>query len=387
MTTQDRPGTDWLRPEATTAVRSRDTRQRRALVGASLVTGAVLLGAWLATGQVRADAEPLSFFLEEQKPEATGSAFEHQLGAFSPYFDNVKPFLAAVSASACTSDVDNDGDLDLYMTNAGAGTKNALFLNQLDKGAAFKFVRADLPMLDGNNGDDGFSSDCVFADVDNDGFDDLLVGTIAQAPHLFHNEAVPGAPDGARTFMDISKAAGLPDYMNGFADSFVDVDNDGDLDLVMASYFGETYLEEDIPGHPRIHNTKNTADATTASGRTFQNVAADLGAKDGGWGWGAKFVDLDLDGDYDLVETNGYITGKSKSEYWYRLSRLVVGDRRLIVDTRKWPKFEDKDNVIGGGEDNDEELDAALDDSGANDIPEDEAADETVPDSDDANDA
>jgi hypothetical protein len=30
-------------------------------------------------------------------------------------------------------------------------------------------------------------------------------------------------------------------------------------------------------------------------------MAAELGINDGGWGWGAKFVDLDLDGDLDLV--------------------------------------------------------------------------------------
>ena len=57
---------------------------------------------------------------------------------------------------------------------------------------------------------------------------------------------------------------------------------------------------------------------------------------------GGKLVDLDLDGDKDLLQTNGYISQNPDKEYWFRLSRLVSGDRRLIVDTKKWPPFEDR---------------------------------------------
>jgi enediyne biosynthesis protein E4 len=459
-----RPGSDWLRPEATIGTRVRSNRQRIALVLTSTALLAAGIGVFYATGSTPRSSEPLSFFLEEKLPEDTGIRFQHHMGAFAPFFDNVKPFMQAVSASACTADIDRDGDLDLFFTDAGENEKNSLFLND----GNFKFHRAEIPALDGKNGRDGFSADCAFGDVDNDGFPDLFVGTVAQRPHLFRN--VMG-----KEFVEISDEAGIPDYMNGFASTFFDADHDGDLDLLYASYFSETYQKEDIEAQPRIHNfvipddenagrmmpnnwgnatnggqkhfllndgsgkfvaqdlaewgftdTRFTFDIGTADinldgftdiyfandfgpdqmylseggkrfvelkgnlptevghdpfkgmnaeiadinndgypeiyvtnvfhpvlpegnvlwmnegGKTFKNVAADLGAKDGGWGWGAKFVDLDLDTDVDLVATNGYISQNEKKDYWYRLSRLVSGDRRLIVDTRKWPNFDDR---------------------------------------------
>jgi hypothetical protein len=476
-----RPGGDWLDPRATTAprARARGRTARVALVATAMLVGGVAV--WKATAADDSGRfAPLSFRLVEQTPEATGLVFAHHFGHFAPFFDNVAPFMRAVSAAACAADVDDDGDDDLFMVQAGSGEKNLLFRNDSTPGA-IRFARWTMPAVEDLNSDDGFSSDCVFADVDNDGDDDLFVGTVAQAPRLFRNDRDAA---GAVTFVDVTATSGLPDYMNGFSASFLDLENDGDLDLVFASYFGEHYLEEDIPGAPRIHtstipahenagrmlpnnwgnatnggqkhvlkndgaghftatdpaalglhDTRFTFDIGTAdvnqdgftdlyfandfgpdqlylnhggtsfelvkgtfptdigrdpfkgmnadladmdhdgypeiyvtnvhhpvlpegnllwhnrqdpqypndpTKRTFQNIAGDVGVKDGGWGWGAKFVDLDLDGDTDLVATNGYISQNPDKEYWYRLSRLVAGNRRFIVDTKKWPPFEDR---------------------------------------------
>lgn len=458
------PGTDWLVPEATTAPRARPMKARIALIITACVIGASGTAVFLATGQVRRDQQPLAFRFEEMTPAHTGIDFVHEKGAFAPFFDNVRPFMQAVSSGACAADVDNDGDIDLFLTTSGEGKKNALFLNQGD----FKFTKADAPALDGDNGRRGFTSECVFADVDNDGRTDLLLLAIAQPARLFMNTTTT---DG----WTLREDAGLPQHMNGFAGVFVDVDRDGDLDAIIASYWGERYKEEDVPGAPPITNwdvpeaegagrmmpnnwgnatnggqkylllndgtgrfaaqdtakwgfsdTRFTFDIGTADidldgftdvhfsndfgpdqlymnkggtrfelvkgiapnqigrdsfkgmnaelgdingdgfpeifvtnvfhpvlpegnlfwrnigGTDFENVASELGVKNGGWGWGGKLVDLDLDGDKDLVQTNGYISQNPKKEYWYRLSRLVSGDRRLIVDTRKWPPFEDR---------------------------------------------
>jgi hypothetical protein len=456
-----RPGTDWLRPEATTDPRRRPLHARIALVVAAGLIGAGGVGVFFATGQVRRDRTPLSFHFDKLGPAQTGITFAHEKGSFAPFFDNVMPFMQAVSSGACASDVDNDGDIDLFFTTSGEGASNALYLND----GAMHFTRADAPALDGDNGRQGFTSECVFGDVDNDGRKDLLLLAVAQSPRLFMNTAAGF----------VASSAGLPDYMNGFAAVFVDLDRDADLDIVLASYWSERYLEEDVAGAPRVtnwhvptgegagrmmpnnwgnatngghkhlllndgaghfvaqdvsrwglHDTRFTFDIGTADidldgftdlyfandfgpdqlymneggahfrlvrgraptdigrdsfkgmnaeigdidgdtfpeifvtnvfhpvlpegnllwknlgGRDFTNVAADLGVKNGGWGWGGKLVDLDLDGDKDLLQTNGYISQNPDKEYWYRLSRLVSGDRRLIVDTRKWPPFEDR---------------------------------------------
>src|SRR5207244_4203901 len=114
-------GSDWLEPQATIAVRTKPPFARAKLAATAAVLFAIAYAVFRFTGQSPAADEPLSFFLEEQKPDDTGMRFVHEIGSFAPFFDNVKPFMRAVSASACTADVDGDGDLDVFMTTAGDG--------------------------------------------------------------------------------------------------------------------------------------------------------------------------------------------------------------------------------------------------------------------------
>ena len=485
-----RPGGDWLDPRVNNSTRPRTLRQRLRLAAAAGVVFVVGFGIYRGSAADESGRDaPLSFHLVEQAPADTGLVFQHQFGHFAPFFDNVLPFMRAVSAAACAADVDNDGKADVFMVNAGPGAKNQLFKNTSTTGS-LRFLPWSIPLIEDLNSDDGFSSDCVFADVDNDGDQDLFVGAVSQAPRLFLQQApaqgsAQGSADGgdgAPVFVDGSAAAGLPTAMNGFAASFVDLDNDADLDLVFASYFGERYLKEDIPdepfvlvnkvpdhenagrmlpndwgnadnggqkhllmndgrghfatvdpqsvgltetrftfdigtadvdqdgfvdlyfandfgpdqlylnkdggkhfelvrgvfptdigqdpfkgmnadladmdndGFPEIYVTNvhhpvlpegnllwhNRPDLKNPGKRIFQNIAGDVGVKAGGWGWGAKFVDIDLDSDTDIIATNGYISQSKDREYWYRLSRLVAGNRRFIVDTKKWPPFDDR---------------------------------------------
>lgn len=440
--------------------------------------GLLALGAALfaVQGAQMASRAPLSFHLHDVPPETSGLAFVHQKPAFHSYFDNVYPFLAAVGAAGCVADVDNNGSLDLLLTTEGQGARNAFYSN-VSTTDGLRFERVALDAIEDVN-HDGFTTDCLFADVDNNGFVDLLLGRAASAPRLYKNVAAETAF--GRTFVDVTSSAGLPAYMNGFASSFLDVDRDGDLDLVMADYFRARYAADDVPGAPYIHNlripnapgqgrmmpnnwgradnggekhlllndgsghfveqslekwglseTRFTFDIGTAdinqdgwtdlyfandfgpdqlylnqggtrfvdvkgryptdvgrdsfkgmnadlhdvdndgfpeiyvtnvfhpalpegnlfwknqpheSGdpflRSFTNIAADNGTKNGGWGWGAKFVDIDNDRDVDVVATNGYISGDPDREYWYAVSRLIAGNADYIADSINWPAFD-----------------------------------------------
>lgn len=451
-------------------------RRRGALWLTAAATLTLGLGTYRVTEARPPSMSPLAFRLEEMMPDQTGIHFVHKKADWAPFFDNVRTFVQACSAAGCVSDVDRNGLPDLYLTSAGKGTKNRLYKNL----GGFRFVPVDLPPIEDLN-EDGFSTDCVFADVNNDGFDDLLVVSMSQGPKLFLNMPAPGTALG-RTFVDVTEQSGLPRYLNAFTATFLDVDNDGDLDLLIAGYFADRYDPEDVPGSPYIHHMNvptsegagrmlpnNWGNATNGgekhllrndgSGhfteqdlkewgfspthrftwdigtadinrdgftdlyfandfgpdelylnqggrsfkaivgtfptdvgrdsfkgmdaeiadinndgypeifvsnifhpilpegsllwlnmpdphgdpfmRSFKNVAAALGVKDGGWGWGGKFVDLDLDGDTDLVATNGYISNNPKKDYWYRLTRLVSGSGKIISDTKKWPAIED----------------------------------------------
>lgn len=456
--------------------RQRDARQKAALCFSAVLTLGVGIAAFLVIEGTPRSMAPLPFYLDEQSPERTGIVFEHTKGQFAPFFDNVLPFMQAVSASACTTDFDRDGFLDIYFVNSGPNSKNALFRNR----GGFTFEHVSSPTIEKLN-QDGFSSDCVWADIDNDGYDDLFVGTVGQMPRIFLNQRADETSPHERVFIDVTSTAGGPDYMNGFAVAFLDVERDGDLDLIQANYFPTNYQEADVPGAPRMHptrlphaegqgrmmpnnwggatnggrkrlflndgqghfteqdasswgfaETRFTFDIGTAdinadgwtdlffandfgpdqlyfnragqgfelyrgtfptdmgrdsfkgmnadladidgdgypeiyvtnvfhpvlpegnllwsnrphpSGdpflRDFKNVAAELGVKNGLWGWGAKFLDLDLDSDVDLIATNGYISQDPDKDYWYRMSRLVAGRGTLIADSTHWPPFDD----------------------------------------------
>ncbi|MBS7787070.1 VCBS repeat-containing protein [Flavobacterium sp. CYK-55] len=93
------------------------------------------------------------------------------------------------SFSSAWSDIDNDGDLDLFVTNSYNPTPellhNFLYLNNGD--GTFTQNFSELPATDAS-----WSYGCAFGDYDNDGFEDLAVATVAfngvDAPDfLYHN--------------------------------------------------------------------------------------------------------------------------------------------------------------------------------------------------------
>lgn len=92
------------------------------------------------------------------------------------------------SFSSAWSDIDNDGDLDLFVTNSfGTAHKllNYLYINQGNG----SFLRNTSDVV---TQDSAFSYGCAFGDYDNDGFEDLAVATcrfggLDQGDFLYHN--------------------------------------------------------------------------------------------------------------------------------------------------------------------------------------------------------
>jgi len=160
-------------------------------------------------------------------------------------------------------DYDNDGDLDLYVTNKGA--PNVLYRND---GAGFKDVTEDA----GVEGQ-GDSTGVAAADYDNDGDLDIYVGSDGQN-FLYRN-------NGDGTFTDVAVEAGVV-HVGEATPAFGDYDNDGDLDLYLAVWEGEAVMYS------------NNGDGT------FTDVTQEtkLGAL--GNGWSAVFGDYDGDGDLDI---------------------------------------------------------------------------------------
>jgi hypothetical protein len=209
----------------------------------------------------------------------------------------------AYGMGACAGDIDNDGRVDLYVTNYGA---NMLYRN-VGNGVFMDVTRA------ASVGLAGWSTSCAFFDADVDGDLDLFVTNYLDAPktnnrfcgdpqrrirvycHPLVYPAVPNAlyrNDGKGAFTDVTLEAGLTKYIgNGLGVAVGDYDDDGRPDVFVANDSVPNFL---------FHND---------GGGRFSEVGLLAGvavARDGKprAGMGTEFADYDGDGRLDLVVTN-----------------------------------------------------------------------------------
>jgi hypothetical protein len=94
-----------------------------------------------------------------------------------------------------------------------------------------------------------------------------------------------------------------------------------------------SYLKE---GNMLWRNNGPGADGLTR----FMDVSSEASAFDGGWGWGAKFLDYDNDGDLDLFSVNGFVSAGA-GDYWYDLASWTVLDSDP-ADALNWPAMGDR---------------------------------------------
>lgn len=142
-------------------------------------------------------------------------------GSFTEVTGSVVTNDGGFSVGSCWGDIDNDGDLDLFVANA-SGKTNYLYRNlgggQFAKDTASAAVK-----------DAGQSHGCAFIDLDNDADLDLYVTSDKGFKFLYMN-------DGTGHFSKRTNEVITANFGNAFGQSWCDIDHDGDLDVLVATH-------------------------------------------------------------------------------------------------------------------------------------------------------
>lgn len=148
---------------------------------------------------------------------------------FVPVGDEVGLGESITGMGVAIGDYDNDGDLDYYRTQIGAGP-----LSTNDGTNHFNPTYL--------NGDGNIGWGVAFFDADNDGYLDLYRGNSGsgfggegQPNLLFHN-------NGDGTFTEMAGTVGLTSINAGLGLAYADYDNDGDVDVVVHGQNGDVNL-------------------------------------------------------------------------------------------------------------------------------------------------
>ena len=190
--------------------------------------------------------------------------------------------------SVAWADFDNDGWLDLFV--AHELTPSQMFRNR--RNGTFEDVTARAGV-----GSTAFTKGVVAGDYDGNGFADLYLSNMFGDNILFRN-------NGDGTFTDVARAAGVERPFASFPTWFFDYDNDGLLDLFVASYpnsleeFVKHYVKQPLDAEP-LALYRNKGDGT------FADVSVEAGLNRVVPAMGSNFGDLDNDGFLDMYLGTG----------------------------------------------------------------------------------
>lgn len=184
------------------------------------------------------------------------------------YFSVIR--ISGNGATASLADFDNDGDVDM-ISGDWLGTFQYFRNDGTPLGSRFTKTTASFSTLDA-----GSYSSPVFVDLDNDGDQDIVSGALDGMVYCYINNGT-GFTQNTTMFAGIDVG-----WMS--APAFADIDNDGDKDMIVGA--------EDAPV---LQFYKNEGGNVFVLDNTFITGVTSV------WDGQPAFVDLDRDGDFDLI--------------------------------------------------------------------------------------
>jgi len=190
--------------------------------------------------------------------------------------------------AAVWTDIDNDGFVDLFVGNENGPAQ--LFHN--NRNGTFEDIAEKAGVARR-----GFNKGVAAADYDNDGWPDLYVSNLGGTNFLYRNNR-------NGTFSEFGRGAGVPGPGQGFPTWFFDYDNDGFQDLFVGSFV--TSVDEAARAYLRLPRNGNTLKLYRNLGDgSFQDVTREAGLDKVLMVMGANFGDIDNDGFLDMYLGTG----------------------------------------------------------------------------------
>jgi cytochrome c peroxidase len=222
--------------------------------------------------------------------------------------------------SLAAGDYDADGDLDLFASHWGdVVTKQRQgYLWENDSKGGFFDVSQYLPQTRVSplypSLDVNFTP--IFSDIDNDNDLDLLIAADYHTTQILKNDN--------RRFVD-STSPVISDE-NGMGSAVGDYDNDGDLDWFVSSIWNPIEEKTYKGGQSgnRLYNNDGKGN--------FTDKTDYAGVREGYWGWGACFADFNNDGWLDIFHTNGMRTGQIAEES--QVGQFYEDPSRLFINNK-----------------------------------------------------
>lgn len=252
---------------------------------------------WLQAWQSASTSQPLV-----DRPHPSELYRNNGDGTFTEVAAQVGIDLDAFVKGVTWGDINNDGLLDLYVSIIGS--PNRLYVNrgaEGEMGWRFEGIAAGVH-------EPFFSFPTWFFDYNNDGWEDLFVGSYdlrritevasdvareylglpfeTERPRLFRN-------NGDETFTDVTEAVELGRVLFAMGCNYGDLDNDGYLDFYIGT--GAPDLRSIVPNR-MFHNV---------GGERFEDVTFEGGFGHLQKGHAVAFADFDQDGDQDIYTSIG----------------------------------------------------------------------------------
>ncbi len=224
----------------------------------------------------------VDLFVPRRVNNTTGlaNALYRNLGNFSFIrMDSVgTDSVLGTSTSGSWVDYDNDGDLDLYVTNRN-NVNNEFYIN--NGNGSFTLDTSLIITKDGSN-----SNGSSWGDFDNNGYQDLFVANVGgEKNQLYKN-------NGNGSFTEITSGAIVNDQLNNHGSTWGDFNNDGYLDLF-------------LPSNSNIWSKRNILYLNNGNG-SFSKVTSGSQYSEYLETFGATVADLNEDGFIDILTPNRF---------------------------------------------------------------------------------